>query len=103
MLPGIVFRLNFGHFDVLVILYVQLSYINMLLLKNIRYQIQIFHHIWRNVMRWGAGDTWRRTYGGRKEGGRQYLHDISMEGKGNSGHQTVIGLVRFDSTRIDLT
>ena len=30
MLPGIVFGLNFGHFDELIILYVQLSYVNML-------------------------------------------------------------------------
>ena len=63
----------------------------------------MFHHIWRNVMRWGAGDAWRRTYGGRKEGRGQYVHEISIEGKENSEFQTQIGLVRFDSTRIDST
>ena len=54
-------------------------------------------------MRWGAGDAWRRTCGGRKEGRGQYIHDISIEGKENSEFQTQVGLVRFDSTRIDST
>jgi len=42
MLPGMVFKLNFGHFDVLVILYVQLSYINMLLLKILDIKFRCF-------------------------------------------------------------